>query len=124
MIILSGVKAEIIMTKLKTKKVKSTFEKIMEAKTPVEKKEYDEGYRDFILSEMILAAMEDDNVSVRKLAKIAGVSPTIVQDMKSGAKTSFNTNSLFKILQGLGYDVLLERNGVVTSLGLAAQHKK
>lgn len=125
MITLSDVKTEIIMTnKLKAKKIKSTFENFIEAKTPAERKEYEEGYRDFILSEMILAAMEDDNISVRKLAKIAGVSPTIVQDMKSGAKTSFNTSSLFKILQGLGYDVLLERNGVVTSLGLASQNKK
>ena len=73
MTISNDVKAKIIMTKLK---INSTFEKIMNAKTPAEKKEYDEGYRDFVLSEMILAAMDDDNVSVRKLAKIAGVSPT------------------------------------------------
>ena|SRR3990167_8683215 len=124
MIILKDVKKAIIMTKLKNKKIKSTFEAFMESKTPAEKKAYDEGYRDFVLSEMILAAMEEDDISVRKLAKIAGVSPTIVQDMKSGLKTSFNTNSLFKILQGLGYDVLLERNGTVTSLGLAANNKK
>lgn len=96
----------------------------MEAKTPAQRRKYEEGYRDFLLSEMILAAMEEDDISVRKLAKIAGVSPTIVQDMKSGSKTSFNTNSLFKVLQGLGYDVLLERNGTVTSLGLGSQNKK
>ena len=96
----------------------------MEAKTPTQRKKFEEGYRDFLLSEMILAAMEEDEVSVRKLAKLANVSPSIVQDMKSGSKTSFNTNSLFKVLQGLGYDVLLERNGVVTSLGLTQNHKK
>jgi hypothetical protein len=113
-----------IMTKVIKKKVKSTFERIMEAKTPAQRKKYEEGHRDFLLSEMILAAMEEDNITVRKLAKLANVSPTIVQDMKSGAKTSFNTNSLFKVLQGLGYDVLLERNGTVTSLGLTQNHKK
>lgn len=113
-----------IMNKLKKKQIKSTFEEFMEAKTPEQKKEYEEGYRDFLLSEMILAAMEEDNVSVRALAKLAGVSPTIVQDMKSGAKTSFNTKSFFKVLQSLGYEVLLERNGHITSLGLTENHKK
>lgn len=108
----------------KTKKIKSTFERVMESKTPAQRKKFDEGYRDFLLSEMILAAMEEDDISVRKLAKLANVSPSIVQDMKSGSKTSCNTNSLFKILQGLGYDVLLERNGVITSLGLTQHNRK
>ena len=112
------------MTKKLTKNAKSTFDEFMEAKTPKQRKEYEEGYRDFLLSEMILAAMEEDSVSVRKLAKIVGVSPTIVQNMRSGAKTSFNTDSFFKILQGLGYDVLLERNGTLTSLGLRQDTRK
>jgi hypothetical protein len=112
------------MTK-RRKKIKSTFEEFMESKTTQQRKKYEEGYHDFLLSEMILAAMEEDDISVRELAKIAGVSPTIVQDMKSGTKTSFNSNSLFKILQGLGYDVLLKRNGIITSLDLPNHnHKK
>lgn len=110
------------MTKV-VKKTKSTFERFIESKTPAQRSKYEEGYRDFLLSEMILAAMEEDEISVRKLAKLANVSPSIVQDMKSGSKTSFNTNSLFKVLQGLGYEVLLERNGVITSLGLIYNHK-
>lgn len=112
------------MTKAIKKKIKSTYEEFMEAKTPNQKKQFEEGYRDFLLSEMILAAMQEDNISVRKLAKLADVSPSIVQDMKSGSKVSFNTNSLFKILQKLGYDILLERNGVVTPLGLTQSNKK
>ena len=107
-----------------TKKIKSTYDKLMESMTPKEKKEYETELKDFIISELVLAAMEEDSISVRKLAKLANVSPTIVQDMKSGSKTSFNTNSFFKILQGLGYDVLLERNGTITSLGLTQSHKK
>ncbi|OGB83998.1 hypothetical protein A3F66_02800 [candidate division TM6 bacterium RIFCSPHIGHO2_12_FULL_32_22] len=112
------------MSKLKNKKIKSTYDRIMEEKTPAQRKKFEEGYRDFLLSEMILAAMEEDDVSVRKLAKLAGVSPTIVQDMKSGTKTSFNTKSLFKVLQSLGYNVLLERNGTTTSLELTSHNKK
>ena len=69
-----------------TKKITSTVDKLLEAMTPAERKKFDEGYRSFALSEMILAAKEDDEVSVRKLAKIAGVSPTAVQAMRSGKK--------------------------------------
>src|SRR6185436_16692884 len=124
MIIRNDVTRGTIMTKVVKKKIKSTYEEFMEAKNPAQRKEFEEGYRDFLLSEMILAAMQEDDISVRKLAKLADVSPSIVQDMKSGSKVSFNTNSLFKILQGLGYDILLERNGVVTSLGLTQSNKK
>lgn len=91
---------------------------------PKEKREYDKDLKDFLLSELILAAMEDDDISVRKLAKLAGVSPTIVQEMKSGTKKSFNTKSFFKILKGLGYTFLLERNGQIISLDLDQISKK
>ena len=43
--------------------------------------------------------MAKDNVSVRKLAKIAGVSPTIIQAMRSGTKKDFSMQSFFKILK-------------------------
>lgn len=102
----------------KISKVKSTFEEHMEAKTPEERRAFEEGYRDFVLSELLLAAMEEDEVSVRELAKIAGVSPTIVQQMKSGSKNSFNTKSFFKVLKGLGYNFFLEKNGEFVALDL------
>lgn len=71
------------MTKAIKPKAKSTFERIMEAKTPAQRKKYEEMHRDSLLSEMILAAMEEDGITVRELAKPANVSPSIVQDMKS-----------------------------------------
>ena len=95
-----------MMTKTIKKKPKSTFEKIMEAKTPAQRKKYEEGYRDFLLSEMILAAMEEDDISVRKLAKLANVSPMIVQDMtmsKRPVNEQFRTE--YKLLEP-EFDVL------------------
>lgn len=73
-----------------TKEIKSTVEELIESLTPEERKKYDEEYREFLLSELLLAAMAKDNVSVRNLAKMAGVSPTIVQAMRSGTKKDFN----------------------------------
>jgi hypothetical protein len=107
-----------------TKKIKSTYDKLMESMTPKEKKEYETELKDFIISELVLAAMEEDSISVRKLAKLAGVSPTIVQEMRSGVKKSFNTDSFFKVLKGLGYNLFLERNGHVTPLGISHLSKK
>jgi hypothetical protein len=49
---------------------------------------------------------------------------TIIQEMRSGFKKSFNTDTFFKVVKGLGYNVLLERNGHITSLGLAHLNKK
>ena len=99
-----------------TKKIKSTYQEFMESMTPQQKKKFEEEYKELVLSELILAAMEEDNISVRKLAKLAGVSPTIVQEMRSGAKKSFNIGSFFKIFQSLGYKFLLEKNGTITPL--------
>ena len=40
--------------------MKSTHDEFMESLTPQQKKEYEEGYQDFLIAELILAAMEDD----------------------------------------------------------------
>ena len=106
------------------KKIKSTHDRFIESMTAKEKKEYEKELKDFIISELILAAMEEDNISVRKLAKLAGVSPTIVQEMRTGTKKSFNTDTFFKVLKGLGYNVFLERNGHITPLDIPQIHKK
>src|SRR5271170_7790550 len=93
------------------KKIKSTSEEFVESLTPQQRKKFDEEYKDLLLSEMILAAMEEDHISVRGLAKLAGVSPTVIQSMRSGIKKDFNLGSFFKILKGLNCKVLIERNG-------------
>jgi len=102
-----------------TKKIKSTIDRHLESKTPAERKKFEEGYRNFALSEMVLAAMEEDEVSVRKLAKIAGVSPTVVQAMRSGQRDDFAIKSIFKVLASLGFKILLERDGETINLDIS-----
>src|SRR5271157_934952 len=110
---------EIIMAK----KIKSTADRFVESLSSKERKSFDEEYRELLLSEMILAAMEEDHVSVRNLAKLAGVSPTIIQSMRSGIKKDFNMGSFFKVLRGLGFKVLIERNGQQFPLDLPHTHR-
>lgn len=93
------------------KKVKSTSDKFIESLNPKELKQFNEGYKNFALSELILALMEHDEISVRKLAKIANVSPTIVQEMRSGFKKNYSMESFYKILKGLGFNQFMVGSG-------------
>ena len=63
------------------KKVKSTFDKFIESLTPEEHKKFDEEYKKFVLSELILAAIAKDNVSVKKLAKMAEIKINALEDI-------------------------------------------
>lgn len=94
-----------------SKKIKSTVEEFVESLTPEQKKEFDKEYKEFLISEMILAAMEEDSISVRALAKEAGVSPTIVQGVRSGERENVSLKSIIKILKALGYNLAAEKDG-------------
>lgn len=93
------------------KKVKTTTEEFIESLTSQQRKQFEQEYRDFLVSEMVFAAMEQDNVSVEVLAKIAGVAPTIIQDACSGKDEDVSFESVVKILKALGYKLMVEREG-------------
>jgi len=101
-----------------SKKQKSTYDRFVESMTPKEKKEFEKGYKEFLISEMLISVMEKDGVSVRALAKEAGVSPTIVQGIRSGTRENVTFNSVLKILKALGYKIKVERDDEDVSVGL------
>lgn len=100
----------------KVTKVKSLYDDFMETLTPKELQEYKKGYRELLLSELILAAMEEDDISVRKLAKAADISPTIIQGIRTGANQNITLNSFLKILKALGCSIIIEKDGNRISL--------
>lgn len=107
------------------KKSKSTIQEFLDSLNPIELKKYNEERQEFLLSELILAAMEKDDISVRKLAKLAGVSPTIVQAMKSGTNKDFTLQSFFKILKGLGSKgFMVELHGQYIPLNIPSLSKR
>lgn len=106
------------------KKRKFTNDVFVESLSPKELNAFKEDYKDLVLSELIMALMEEDAVSVRKLAKIAGISPTIVQGMRSGTQDNFSMQSFFKIIKGLGGKVVIERNGHYLPLDISPLDKK
>ena len=93
-IISTELRKEVIMKS--KKKPLSTFERLMQ--NPKWKAGFEKGYEKFLISEFLIDAMDENNISVRKLAKRAGVSPTIIQNMRSGKSSNISINTLAPIL--------------------------
>lgn len=87
----------------------SSYDEFMQELSPKELKLYKKGYQEFLLSELVLAAMQEDDISVRELAKAAGISPTIVQEVRAGKRKNLTLQSFLKLLDALGYSFVLEK---------------
>ena len=96
-------KKELIMNK----KPLSTYERIMQ--DPKRKAAFDLEYKQFALSELMLALMTNDEKSVRKLAKEAGLSPTVIQNIRSGKQKDIKLENFKNIVKACGYNIVLEK---------------
>ena len=96
----------IIMSK--AKKIMSTYER--EMKNAKFQKAFDKSYKEFLLSELLIAIMERDEKSVRKLASETGISPTIIQNIRSGKQENLKVSNFVAIAHACGYKVVLEKN--------------
>ena len=85
----------------------STFERMMQNEEL--KKEFEKSYKEFVISELILALMNKDNVSVRKLAKEAGISTSIIQEIRSGKKSNITVKTFYHILNSLDCEIQIKR---------------
>lgn len=61
------------MAKKKTDKTttQTTYDRFMANKTPAQRKKFEKEYRDFVLSELLIALMKEDEISIRLLARQA-----------------------------------------------------
>lgn len=87
----------------------STFDKFI-TNDPEQKALFDKEYEDFLLSEFVIQKMQEENLSVRALAKKASVSPTVIQKIrnpKNADKITYNT--LMSVLRSLGYKMRVEK---------------
>ena len=106
MIISKDFRREIIMSK----KILSTYNEHLKGMTKTRRKKFDEGYRDLLLSELLIAIMQEDEISVRELAKAANISPTIVQGVRSGTNQNITMQSFFKIMNALGCSLVVKKD--------------
>jgi DNA-binding Xre family transcriptional regulator len=88
----------------------STFDREMQnAKF---KKIFESEYNELVLSELILAIMEEDHKTVRQLAQEINVSPTIIQKLRSGNQKDIKVKNFLNILKACGYKIFIEKNRI------------
>ena len=96
------------------KKKLSTYEEMI--LNPKVKKDLDTGYKELVISELVLALMQEDHVSVRMLAKEAGLSPTTIQELKTKNKLP-NMKTFFKIMDHFNLRVTIQKeNGQIMAV--------
>src|SRR5438477_11771715 len=88
------------------KKSISTFER--EMKNSKFKKAFEKSYKELLLSELLISIMENDEISVRALAKEVEISPTIIQKIRSGKQEDLKVNNFVRIVHACGYKVIIE----------------
>jgi hypothetical protein len=93
----------------KSKKPVSTVERWKEK--PGFKEAFKKEYKEFLLSELVLALMAEDDKSVRALASELGVSKTVIQNLRSGEQTDMKLSNFVKLTHAYGYDLVLEKAG-------------
>jgi DNA-binding Xre family transcriptional regulator len=86
---------------------KSTYEREMER--PKFKRRLLKGYRDLALSELIVAMMAEEGVSVRRLAKEIGLAPSVVQSVRSGRHSNLTLRSFVKLMAALGGELAVKK---------------
>src|SRR5947209_6423462 len=85
----------------------STYERKMQ--DPKFRKAHQQGYKELLFSELLISIMEGDDKSVRELAKEAGLSPSVIQDIRSGKQRDIKVSNLIKIANAFGYEVILQK---------------
>lgn len=96
----------------------TTLGKYLKSMTAKHRKKFEQEYKVFLISEMIIAAMENEDVSVRELAKIAGVSPAIIQALRSGTKKNITIKTFSKIMKPFGFSVALVKDDLVLPIDI------
>lgn len=91
----------------KIKKVESSYDQFM--KDPNWRQRFEEQYGQFLLSEIILGLMEQEKITVRSLARLVGVSPTVINGLRTGTRTNLTFKNFLCLASALGAKVKLEK---------------
>ena len=88
--------------------METTFDKFVN-NNPKRKEKFDKEYNEFLLSEFVLEKMESEHISVRTLAQKAGVSPTVIQKIRSENAEKINFRTFTNVINSLGYRINIEK---------------
>ena len=88
-------------------KKSSTFDRIMN--DPEQKKKFEKEYVQFLFSELLLEAMDEEHISVRTLSKESGVSTSVIQNMRSMKPANITIKTMVSLLKPLGYQLAAKK---------------
>jgi DNA-binding Xre family transcriptional regulator len=94
------------MTKKKTSKTTSELDRFIS--NPKRKKLFDNAYKELTISEILVQLMEEQALSVRLLAKEVGVSPTVIQGLRTKKHSNLKLSTLFELTAALGATIKIE----------------
>jgi DNA-binding Xre family transcriptional regulator len=97
-----------------SKKFKSDYDEFVAS--PKRKKLVEKKYKELCLSELLLSLMEEQELSVRELAKAVGISPTIIQGIRSGKNQNITLETLLELTSTLGGKVKIDFGGKLITL--------
>ncbi|WCL50693.1 transcriptional regulator [Leptospira sp. GIMC2001] len=86
---------------------KTTFDRLMTKRSIKEK--FDKEYEALTLSETIINLMESEKVSVRELSKLAKVSSTVIQEIRSGKQDNPTLLVLSRLVHTLGAEIVIKK---------------
>ncbi|HRX16028.1 MAG TPA: helix-turn-helix transcriptional regulator [Spirochaetota bacterium] len=93
----------------KINKDTTTFDEFMS--DPVQKQKFDKDYSNFLLKEFLHEAMNENHISVRKLAEQSGISTSIIQNIRSEKATNVTFYTLSSLMSTLGYKINFQKIG-------------
>ena len=93
----------------------STFERKMQ--NPDFKAKFETGYQNFLLSELLIAMIKNDHISIEQLAKEVNISPSVIQDICSGKQKDLKISNFLEVATACGYRLILEKGEERISLG-------
>lgn len=67
------------------------------------KENFESGYKEFLLDELLLAMMDGDIKSIRELAEEVGISKRIIQELKTGKQRDMRLSNFVNIAGVFGY---------------------
>lgn len=100
----------------------STFDKKMQDKSF--KQAYEKSYKELLFSELLISIMEADEKSVRGLAEEAQLSPSVIQNLRSGKQHDIKVSNLINIAKAFGYEVILQKGKKALALHDEIKNKK
>ena len=92
----------------------STFERKMQ--NPDFKAKFETGYQNFLLSELLIAMTENDDISIEQLAKEVNIAPSVIEDICSGKQKDLKFSKFLELAKVCGYRLILEKDEERVSL--------